>query len=711
MAASGYTPIILFNSGTASNVPTTSNLAVGELAINYADGKLYYNTGSAIKVLAGAGGAGIAGGSNTQVQYNSSGNLAGSANLTFNGTTLTANTLNLTNALGTAYGGTGLTSFTANGVVYASSTSALTTGSALTFDGTTLNNSGAFGSSTAAFTLKNISASSTSNIVEQQFWAGNTFSGLVSIAAFGADTSTGVGNQYGSFYWKIANAGAPTEKMRLTSTGLGIGQTSPATALDVVGVETFRGAAAAGAILTITPDASSGANGVAYNTTFSTGGAGPHIFSIGGSEQMRLTSTGLGIGTSSPAYKLDLVSSAAAVINLNSTNTAGPEVRFASSGTRVGDVGTGKVLTGGSATDFGINAAGANSLIFATNDTERARIDSSGNMAIGQTTAVSGGSGARWLTIGTSGGTTYSGGVIYSVNGTVQVYEYQDSDNLFFFQGNNSNVGFKWQTQGSERMRLNSSGNLGIGLTSPNFKLNVYGPVAAQWITPNATEPAFVMGDTANATAGIWFQNTFSANNATQMIFKTRTSGGSVNEVARFDSAGNFLVSTTSTASVTYGSSQITISDGISTEYASLTSAGIYESFHSTTSLQYTALFKNGNGTVGSISTSGSATTFSTSSDYRLKNTIAPMTGALAKVAALKPVTYKWNVDGSDGEGFIAHELAEVCPHAVTGAKDAVDANGKPIYQGIDTSFLVATLTAAIQELKAEFDAYKASHP
>jgi hypothetical protein len=711
MAASGYTPIILFNSGTASNVPTTSNLAVGELAINYADGKLYYNTGSAIKVLAGAGGAGIAGGSNTQVQYNSSGNLAGSANLTFNGTTLTANTLNLTNALGTAYGGTGLTSFTANGVVYASSTSALTTGSALTFDGTTLNNSGAFGSSTAAFTLKNTSASSTSNIVEQQFWAGNTFSGLVSIAAFGADTSTGVGNQYGSFYWKIANAGAPTEKMRLTSTGLGIGQTSPATALDVVGVETFRGAAAAGAILTITPDASSGANGVAYNTTFSTGGAGPHIFSIGGSEQMRLTSTGLGIGTSSPAYKLDLVSSAAAVINLNSTNTAGPEVRFASSGTRVGDVGTGKVLTGGSATDFGINAAGANSLIFATNDTERARIDSSGNMAIGQTTAVSGGSGARWLTIGTSGGTTYSGGVIYSVNGTVQVYEYQDSDNLFFFQGNNSNVGFKWQTQGSERMRLNSSGNLGIGLTSPNFKLNVYGPVAAQWITPNATEPAFVMGDTANATAGIWFQNTFSANNATQMIFKTRTSGGSVNEVARFDSAGNFLVSTTSTASVTYGSSQITISDGISTEYASLTSAGIYESFHSTTSLQYTALFKNGNGTVGSISTSGSATTFSTSSDYRLKNTIAPMTGALAKVAALKPVTYKWNVDGSDGEGFIAHELAEVCPHAVTGAKDAVDANGKPIYQGIDTSFLVATLTAAIQELKAEFDAYKASHP
>jgi hypothetical protein len=87
------------------------------------------------------------------------------------------------------------------------------------------------------------------------------------------------------------------------------------------------------------------------------------------------------------------------------------------------------------------------------------------------------------------------------------------------------------------------------------------------------------------------------------------------------------------------------------------------------------------------------------------------MTGALAKVAALKPVTYKWNSNGSDGEGFIAHELAEVCPQAVTGEKDAVDADGKPVYQGIDVSFLVGTLTAAIQELKAEFDAYKATHP
>jgi hypothetical protein len=77
------------------------------------------------------------------------------------------------------------------------------------------------------------------------------------------------------------------------------------------------------------------------------------------------------------------------------------------------------------------------------------------------------------------------------------------------------------------------------------------------------------------------------------------------------------------------------------------------------------------------------------------------MTGALATVAQLKPVTYKWKSDGSDGQGFIAHELAEVVPDCVTGEKDAVDADGKPVYQGVDTSFLVATLTKAIQEQQA----------
>jgi hypothetical protein len=101
------------------------------------------------------------------------------------------------------------------------------------------------------------------------------------------------------------------------------------------------------------------------------------------------------------------------------------------------------------------------------------------------------------------------------------------------------------------------------------------------------------------------------------------------------------------------------------------------------------------------INAGGTSVTYATSSDYRLKEDIVPMTGALNRVAQLKPVTYKWKESGIDSQGFIAHELQAVVPDCVTGEKDAVDEEGNPRYQGIDTSFLVATLTAAIQELKA----------
>jgi uncharacterized protein YecT (DUF1311 family) len=84
-----------------------------------------------------------------------------------------------------------------------------------------------------------------------------------------------------------------------------------------------------------------------------------------------------------------------------------------------------------------------------------------------------------------------------------------------------------------------------------------------------------------------------------------------------------------------------------------------------------------------------------------LKENIAPMTGALAVVLQLNPVTYSWKSDGTVSQGFIAHELQTVVPDCVNGEKDAVDAEGNPQYQGIDTSFLVATLTAAIQEQQA----------
>ena len=98
MAQSGYTPILIYASGTATNVPLAANMTSSasgaELALNYADGKLFYkDSGGVVQVLATKG-AGTIGGSNTQVQYNSSGALAGSANMTFDGTKLTVAGLN-----------------------------------------------------------------------------------------------------------------------------------------------------------------------------------------------------------------------------------------------------------------------------------------------------------------------------------------------------------------------------------------------------------------------------------------------------------------------------------------------------------------------------------------------------------------------------------------------------------------------------------------
>ena len=112
----------------------------------------------------------------------------------------------------------------------------------------------------------------------------------------------------------------------------------------------------------------------------------------------------------------------------------------------------------------------------------------------------------------------------------------------------------------------------------------------------------------------------------------------------------------------------------------------------------YAILFKNPNGIVGSIQTGGTTTQYITSSDYRLKNTIAPMVGALGKVAQLKPVTYKWNSDGSDGQGFIAHELQEVAPYAVSGEKDGKD------MQGVEYGRITPLLTAALQEAIAKIE-------
>jgi hypothetical protein len=127
MAQPTYTPIQLYYSTTASAAPTAANLAQGELAINITDGKLYYEDNSGTVQVIATKGAGTIGGSTTQIQYNNAGALAGNAAMVFNNSTnvITLTTLNLTNPLGTIYGGTGLTSYTTGDLLYSSASNTL----------------------------------------------------------------------------------------------------------------------------------------------------------------------------------------------------------------------------------------------------------------------------------------------------------------------------------------------------------------------------------------------------------------------------------------------------------------------------------------------------------------------------------------------------------------------------------------------------------
>ena len=116
--------------------------------------------------------------------------------------------------------------------------------------------------------------------------------------------------------------------------------------------------------------------------------------------------------------------------------------------------------------------------------------------------------------------------------------------------------------------------------------------------------------------------------------------------------------------------------------------------------------FMNPNGIIGSIVTSGSATAFNTSSDYRLKENVTYTFDATTRLKQLKPARFNFKADSDlTVDGFLAHEVSSIVPEAITGVKDAKDEDDKPIYQSIDQSKLVPLLVKTIQELEARITA------
>jgi hypothetical protein len=256
------------------------------------------------------------------------------------------------------------------------------------------------------------------------------------------------------------------------------------------------------------------------------------------------------------------------------------------------------------------------------------------------------------------------------------------------------------QSAGTTAITVDTSQNVGIGTASPTNRLDIQAAKAKVFATSttgtndcyfaaNNTGGAFQIGldNSAGTEFGAAYAGVLYRSGAYPINFYTNA-----NERMRIDSSGYVYINTTSYPNA---SARLGLNFTGGTDYG----IGIKNTNASTgTAITFN---NNSNTQVGAITFTTSATTYATSSDYRLKENIVPITGALNKVAQLKPVTYKWKLDGSNGQGFIAHELQQVVPECVIGEKDAVYEDGSPKYQGIDTSFLVATLTAAIQELKA----------
>lgn len=120
-------------------------------------------------------------------------------------------------------------------------------------------------------------------------------------------------------------------------------------------------------------------------------------------------------------------------------------------------------------------------------------------------------------------------------------------------------------------------------------------------------------------------------------------------------------------------------------------------------------VFGNNNGTIGSITTGGSTTSFNTTSDYRLKENVVTISDGIYRLKQLKPSRFNFiSAPSVTIDGFLAHEVQTVIPESITGEKDAVDEEGKPIFQCIDQSKLVPLLTAALQEAISKIESLEA---
>jgi hypothetical protein len=305
------------------------------------------------------------------------------------------------------------------------------------------------------------------------------------------------------------------------------------------------------------------------------------------------------------------------------------------------------------------------------------------------------------------------------INGTTGISGVDGSAATPALQGNDTNTGISFgsdviigSTGGVERFRVDSQGRLGIGTTDARGVLRLSGSSANAfpdnggilWLTDSNAATDYKNWEIGSISGELRILRGNDALNSAQNAYKITgaatagwvgehiwyTNNGS--ERARIDNSGRLLVGTSSISS---GDGQIYVQqDAISIRnLIALNNTGA-----GSTAAGIVAFYRQGTYT-GGITNTNSSSAFVTSSDYRLKENITPLTNAADRLGQLKVRRFNFIADPDNTvDGFIAHEVQAVVPECVFGEKDAVDDEGNPIYQGIDQSKLVPLLTAALQE-------------